>query len=489
MKYTGLFGVFACCICLTLGTDAAASNRARAPIRLSGGPHLFIDDFLIAQSNGLVRTAHQPEKVPQPVLRKAESWHQQTGALKVLYDPDMNRYRMWYQVKNPGATPYLCYAHAESRDGVKWDRPHLNLVEAAGSKNNNLIVAPMGYFGLFLEDEGPGCVDPSRRYKLGYYHDGLCLAFSADGFTFKEYKDNPVIHHSADGTPDGKPGYKNAISDVLDGCWDPLQKRYLLLAKLWDTGYPGKPHHAPMGMRRTVAVTTSKDFVNWETPRQVLKPDPNNGLEEFYSIKPMVRGNQYIGFLRVLRDDLPADEGGAVEGIGWTELVTSRDGEHWTRRQDMFLDRDHKSGSWDHGIVFVGECITVGDKDYIYYGGCSAGHKVGDRATGMAMLRKNGFVSYNAGPKESFLRTPQVLVSGKSMTVNADVKGELRVRLLDASGKPLGGFDFDDCRPMQGDSLAHKVNWKGNLATLTDKPIQIEFLLRNARLFAFDLTE
>ncbi|NWG13400.1 MAG: hypothetical protein HXY20_07705 [Acidobacteria bacterium] len=31
------------------------------------------------------------------------------------------------------------------------------------------------------------------------------------------------------------------------------------------------------------------------------------GIEEFYGFKPMVRGNLYLGFLRVLRDDLPVE--------------------------------------------------------------------------------------------------------------------------------------------------------------------------------------
>ena len=40
-----------------------------------------------------------------------------------------------------------------------------------------------------------------------------------------------------------------------------------------------------------------------------------NDLEEFYGMKPMVRGDLYIGFLRVLRDDLPADPDIQAEGL------------------------------------------------------------------------------------------------------------------------------------------------------------------------------
>lgn len=460
------------------------------PIRLSSGPQLFIDEYLIAESNGLVRTTHQPEKVLRPVLGKAESWHRQPQwSLKVIYYPGSTLYRMWYNVKNPGGAPEWCYALAESQDGIKWDRPEWGLVEVGGSRKNNLIAAPLGHFSLFLVDEGADYRDAARRYKMAYGGGGLCLAFSADGLNFKEYKGNPVIHEYAGHAKANQPGYKSVIDDVIDGCWDPLRKQYLIAAKRWDCGYPGKPKNAPDGMRRTVILTTSKDFVNWKTPEQIIKPDPKNGLEEFYGMQPMVRGNLYIGFLRVLRDDLPADDGGDVNGIGWTELITSRDGEHWNRNQKVFIDRNHKSDTWDHAMAWVGDCVTVGNEDYIYYCGYSSGHKVGDRQVGLARLRKNGFVSYDADAKWGNLRTPPLLLSCKRMTVNAEVEGELRARLLDLQGKPIPGFDADDCGPLRGNSVAHPINWHGNLSNLADEPVRIEFLLRNTRLFAFSLEE
>ena len=37
-------------------------------------------------------------------------------------------------------------------------------------------------------------------------------------------------------------------------------------------------------------------------------------------------GRTFIGFARVLRDDLPCDPGGPANGTGWSALMTSRDG-------------------------------------------------------------------------------------------------------------------------------------------------------------------
>jgi len=476
------------------------------------GTNLFIDDYLIEESRELTRTTHRPEKLSEPVLRKGESWH--VGPLwfmKVARDVETDLFRAWYNVINPGETPKYRYAYAESKDGMQWERPNLGLVEAGGSTSNNLFIGPApgwkGCCGLFLADEGPGCADPSRRFKLACFRPqqpegippcGLCVAFSPDGLHFTEYPGNPVIPFERKGVQDTsgpsseEPDldyYEYTIGDIIDGCWDPLKREYLLVCKIKQRGYPGKAHFAAEGSRRCVGMSTSKDFVTWLRPRLIVTPDPNNGIEEFYGFKPMVRGDLYIGFLRVLRDDLPADEGGPVEGIGWTELMTSRDGRDWTRYQERFIDRDPQPGTWDHAMAWFADCITVGEKEYVYYGGYSAGHKVGDRAVGLAFLRKNGFVSRDAGDRKGMLRTPVVLLGGEAITVNAVVRDELCVRVTDADGAPLPGFDWADCAPVRGDSVAHPVRWTGNVARFPGAPVRLEFCWRQGELYGFDVAE
>jgi hypothetical protein len=483
--------VFCVALCLAARSPVAAANQT--PISLDVGAHLFVDDYLIAQAIDLARTTHPPEKLPRPILPKAESWHQQPMFFqKVLRDPQTGTFRMWYNVKNPGATPSVCFCYAESDDGMHWTRPNLGLVSVHGSKKNNIIDAPTGHFGLFLVDEGADCEEPARRYKMAYYNaarrgTGLHVAFSADGFRFKPYSGNPVIRDDAGNRY--RAGYVNVIGDVIDGCWDPLARQYLLGCKINAEGYPGKPHWLAEGWRRTVGVTVSRDFVAWRRPWQIILPDPVNGVEEFYGFQPLVRGTLYLGLLRVLRDDLPADPDGPVEGIGWTELISSRDGKKWTRHQEKFIDRNPAPGSWDHAMAWAGSLLTVGDKDYVYFCGYSAGHKVGDRQNGLAILRKNGFVSRDAGNKKGVLRTPLVLLRGTRITVNARAGGEMRARLLDAAGRPIPGFDVEDCSPIQGDSVSLPLRWKGSLTTMKGKPVQLEFHLRDARLYGFDLLE
>ncbi len=444
---------------------------------LCRGPNLLVDDGLIAESRGLIRTTHQPQKLPNPVLRHDRPmWF-----LEVLYDADLARYRMWYNAMGPR----LGYAYAESEDAIRWSRPSLGFVP--WPDGSNYIDAPMGNWSLFLRDEGARFADPARRYKMAYYvqgrakqENGLCVAFSADGLRFRPFEGNPVLP-------------EDVLGDIIDGCWDPLKGEYLLACKFEQSGYPGKPHYLQEGKRRVVAQATSPDFLKWNKPSVILTPNPAHGIEEFYGLKPRVRGNLYLGFLRVLRDDLPATPGGPVEGIGWTELMTSRDGHKWTRHPDKFLDRDPREDRWDHAMAWFGDCLTVGDKDYIYFGGYRAGHKIrsqsGDRSVGMAILRKNGFVSRDAGREGGVLKIRLAALPGDHLTVNAHVRGELRIRLLDENDQVVPGFDWDDCIPVRGDSVAHLIQWRGNPQLPRDRRFSLVFSLIDTELYGFDFVD
>ena len=71
--------------------------------------------------------------------------------------------------------------------------------------------------------------------------------------------------------------------------------------------------------------------------------------------------------------------------------------------------------------------------------------------------------------------------------MNAKVDGELRIRILDSYGLPMRGFFWKDSTAIRGDSVWHNVRWTGSLASLRGKPVRLEFSLRDAQLYGFDL--
>lgn len=86
---------------LVPGLSAAclAVAARQEPIALGPGPHLFVDDYLIAETSNLARTIHQPDKLPAPILPKAEPWHERPlFFLKVVHYPEEGLFRMWYNI-------------------------------------------------------------------------------------------------------------------------------------------------------------------------------------------------------------------------------------------------------------------------------------------------------------------------------------------------------------------------------------------------------
>src|SRR5690606_23842285 len=98
---------------------------------------------------------------------------------------------------------------------------------------------------------------------------------------------------------------------------DPIRKRYIAMVSTYTTGPTWT------GTRRVTMTSTSDDLIRWREPWYVLTPDSkDDGETQFYCVGSIIaRGDLLVGMLRVLRDDLPADPGGKVAGIGYTVLI------------------------------------------------------------------------------------------------------------------------------------------------------------------------
>jgi hypothetical protein len=448
--------------------DPSSSSNAspETPIALKHGPYLFVDDYLIAASNKVERRVNKPKRdveISNPIITGGEQGDGNTAPyLSVVRDPDSGVYRIWYNVLSNGQTGG--FALMESDDGIVWKRPHRIL------KNPGPIT-----WGCSVVDDGARNVPAHERFKLCWWaNGGTIIAASADGLDFHLLSPDPVIHHN---------------HDINSLYFDSIRNQYVATMSAYVTGktWPGT--------RRVTMQSTSANLRSWAEPWFVLTPvtGVDEGETQFYAMEGyLARGDLLIGMVKILRDDVNAEgvpEGGY--GVGYTALAWTRDGQHWVRDTEHFFDPDPKIGAWDHTHAWIDDQLLVGDRLRLYYGGYKNGHKHNrfvERQIGLVSLPRDRYVAREAGSETGTLRTVPLTVEDGELSVNADVRGELRARLLDATGQPLAGFDFADCQSIHGDSLTHPICWKGDLATLTGRPISIEFQFHDTSLYAFEAT-
>jgi hypothetical protein len=442
---------------------------ASAPIRLRPGPHLFLDEALLASSSNVTRRVNVPSRdplIPNPLVTGKEDGCFQPY-MTVLRDPRTGRFRLWYGARtadfNPGRSRL---GYLESADGIRWLRPHRVLPDPAPIQ-----------FGVSIVDEGPEFPNPAQRFKYAWWYDGgLRVAASPDGLSWKALSAGVVLAHN---------------HDINSLYWDPLRKLYIATISCSLAG------PAWSGQRRVTQQSTSTDLLHWREPWLVLTPNDrlDQGETQFYAMDGYLRrGGLLIGMVKVLRDDLKADSPPNppdAYGLGYTTLAWSHDGEHWVRDREPFFDRAPQRDAWDHAHAWIDEQVPVGDAVYLYYGGYRHGHKVNrfeERQIGLVTMKRDRYVAREAGPSGGSFKTPVVILNAEAMTLNAEAQaGEVRVQVLGTDGRPMPGFAATDCGPLRGDVLAAPVRWARRLSALGNTPVRLEFFLKNARLYAFEL--
>src|SRR5262249_5808585 len=119
-----------------------------------------------------------------------------------------------------------------------------------------------------------------------------------------------------------------------------------------------------------------------------------------------------------------------------------------------------------------------------YYSGMYANASVG-----LAILRRDGFASMEAGSAERMLLTRPLIFSGSYLFLNIDVaqRGQVKVELCDEEGVPLPGFTRENCLAISGDSTRKLIRWGRNsdLRKLAGTPVRFKFYITDGKLFAF----
>lgn len=470
---------------LLLAATTAGFAQESAPVPIGSNRELFVDRFLVEKLDGAEFRLHHPH--PAGVaIQFDEPWEGAfVGYPTVLKDGDTYRmyYRGWPAVNVPEVT---CYA--ESQDGITWHKPKLGLVEWQGSRANNIILADESIshnFSPFV-DTRPG-VPADERLKAvgGEAKTGLMAFASGDGIHWRKLQEGPVFR-------------KGAFDSQNVAFWSEAEQKYLLYFRVFTEGTADEKVWQPKGFR-TVARTTSTNFLDWSEPERMTFG--GTAPEHLYTNQTQAyfRAPQiYIGlpmrFLpgRQVLDNtqaaaLKVSKGYATD-CAETVLLTSRGGNAYNREfLEGFLRPGTDLGNWASraGIAALGIVQTGPAEMSIYkqahYAQPSA-HLV------RYALRLDGFASINAPFRGGEFTTRPFTFTGKNLEINfsTGASGGIRFELQDAAGKPIPGFTLEEAPETIGDQVDRVVRWKGDrdLASLNGQPVRLRAVMKDADLYS-----
>jgi hypothetical protein len=428
---------------------------------------LAVDDHLVERLAGGARhVLHQPR--PAEVVFTADApWEGNTSNYFTLLQ-DGDEYRMYYRGSGGDAATNRSWHEevtclAVSRDGVQWTRPALGLHAWPGDRANNIIWTgrEAHNFSPFLD--GNPQADPAARYKAIARSGPPVALQSPDGIHWKLVSEQWLVNGGA-------------FDSHNLAFWDAHRRQYRAYWRI-------RPRRI-----RGIRTGPSNNFTHWNSDQPDLtytdmpaRVEGDRTIELYTnSVQPYIRApHLYVGFpARFL------SAGAQVEPL----LMTSRDGVHFHRWLDPVIprtapaDRDgNRSNYMAWGML---QLPDRPDEISVYATECY--YTPAPMRLRRFVYRLDGLVSIGADADGGEWLTPPLTFSGQTLVLNfAAPRGELRVELLDAQGRPIPGHTARDCQAMIGDSTHATVHWYGrsDLSALP-QPLRLRFLLRDAQVFS-----
>jgi hypothetical protein len=391
------------------------------------GRYLLLDGRMIERvENADLRLGTMEKHPANPLFGEEHPWEARFDNLypNVIRDEQEGIYKIWYKTftrdavtEDGQAVPTaqrvrgtygkfprkrgdgLCYA--VSRDGLKWEKPLLDLHPWEGQPSNLVAVGNHGV-GVFKDLHE---TDPARRYKMLMRSGSMAVRFSADGLHWGEIVSCREIDAAGD-------SHNNAF-------WSPERKAYVGITRLFAQG----------PRQRVVGWTESRDFVNWTPAKEVLRGEPTAQL---YSMPVFRYAGVYLG--------LPAIFDTREDRVH-TELAWSPDTITWRRIEPgrALIPRGKTDGDYDWGCVYASVPVILKDQVRIYYGASNGPHTDWrDTYLALATLRPDGFAGYapQDPSRPAVVVTRTLEAAGGEVRITADIEpgGWVEATLFDEKG-------------------------------------------------------
>ena len=466
----------------------AAEEARRIP---AGQRQLFLDENAVAKIEHLKRTLHQPEK-RGAVIRSANPSQTIQTRTAPVWDPEAKHFKLWVMSTDE---PLRI-----STDGLHWTagpRPNLRIDHAVYDPHDK---------------------DPARRFKAALLNEGF--AVSPDGVQWTKL-DLPAIPSNDEG---------NFSYDPSEGLFIHSVKR-----------------GGPFG--RSVAIATSRDFKTWNDYGVVFHADeldqeigmrriverlgnpqlkqteyntPEHYSVQIYNMGVFYYEGHYIGLPSIYHHTGKVPPGwpgfeklrlspamkdavgkyGDYTGFYNIQLVTSRDLIHWQRvaeRQPFLEASPLGAGAYDIQTIIGPSAPVVRDDElWFYYTGIkhyafvTSGNEPGyddyypDKgAICLAVLRRDGFVSLDAGETSGTITTKPFQWSGSKLMANVETRerGDLRAEVLDTEGVVIA-----TSQPLMGNHPQGEFRWNPSLPeSLHGRQVSLRFTLRQASFYSWRL--
>lgn len=272
---------------------------------------------------------------------------------------------------------------------------------------------------------------------------------------------------------------------------------------------------------RSVTLSTSKDFKTWTKPELVFHTDDedqhrakenikarladpklrdplfNNPADynaDVYNMGVFAYEGIYIG-LPAIYHAVGRRPQGNTDGFHLIQLAMSRDLKHWRRlgdRQPFIGPSPVDSGAFDTTQLLPPSAPVIhGDELWFYYTGLKYRHvpEKADPNGGaicLAVLRRDGFMSLDAGDKPGSVLTQPFTVPEGDLHVNAAmVDGSLSAEVIAVGGED-DGQTIARSKSLSGDNLDASIEWTDGLfAKLKGRTIRLKFTCRRAEFYSY----
>ena len=466
-------------------------------INITVGRQLFVDDFLIEETN-LKPEYHKAKKYEGNPILKAETEIEldpaPTACPKsggVWYDEEDKKFKMWYEA---GWLHYMAYA--ESDDGINWTRPSLD-----EKKGTNLILPYEGW---------PFSVDVKKGLDIKYLRpDSTTFIIDYDAPKSEKYKmylRSPgglypgVVATSGDGIHFENFTFSGDCGDRTTIFYNPFRKKWVDSIRK-----RGEEKRHRLYRERDHFLEKARweegEAKSWMYTDELDEPNPYIGFEpHLYNVDCVGYESIMLGMFEIMygpENDVTHYHG--VPKINELIPMYSRDGYNFSRpSRESIINASMYKGAWDRGYVQSVGGVTVinGDELWIYYSAYCGNEDYSDKkgtgdcnlcsgtywggATGLAKMRRDGFVSLNG---DGSIVTRKLEMSGKaSMHINAE--GTVTAEILDAEGKVLAKSDS-----FSGDSTNAKLEFNDfDIKELSEKVFRIKFNV-SGKLYSFGFAD